>query len=92
MAVQIPPTVFEHAVSELGTGWEVTSQDTVPFCLWCAAYHLESYEDALWKTPAGGGDRDTTSAIVGGIVALSAGEVPDEWLNRREPLPDDFEI
>ena len=33
------------------------------------------------------GDVDTTCAIVGGIVALSAEEIPTLWLKHREPLP-----
>jgi ADP-ribosylglycohydrolase len=70
----------------LGTGNEVSAQDTVPFCLWSAAYHLENFEDALWWTARGLGDCDTTCAIVGGIVALSAPEIPALWLERREPL------
>jgi ADP-ribosylglycohydrolase len=89
-AMQIGAEDFEEAVKRLGTGWQVSAQDTVPFCLWCAAHHLDSYEDALWKTVAAAGDRDTTCAIVGGIVALSTGEVPKEWLRRREGLPADF--
>jgi hypothetical protein len=44
----------------------------------------------MLQTVAGLGDRDTTCAIVGGIVALSAGEVPQEWIARRETLPEDF--
>jgi hypothetical protein len=32
------------------------------------------------------GDCDTTCAIVGGIVALSAPRIPDLWLERREPI------
>ena len=53
-----------------------------------AARHLDSYEEALWSTVAGMGDRDTTCAIVGGIVALSAGResIPRAWLSAREPL------
>ena len=45
-------------------------------------------EEALWSTGAGMGDRDTTCAIVGGIVALSAGRepIPRAWLSAREPL------
>ncbi|WP_375756947.1 ADP-ribosylglycohydrolase family protein [Corallococcus exercitus] len=55
---------------------------------WCAARHLDSFEEALWCTVAGFGDRDTTCAIVGGIVALSAGRssIPAPWLSAREPL------
>jgi ADP-ribosylglycohydrolase len=76
------------AVHHLGNGSRVISQDTVPFCLWSAARHLDNYGDALWTTVSGLGDRDTTCAIVGGIVALSAGEktIPGEWLQAREPL------
>jgi ADP-ribosylglycohydrolase len=82
---------FEHAkaIDELGTGIKVSSQDTVPYCLWCAAYNLDSFENAMWTTVMGLGDSDTTCAIVGGIVALSA-SVPREWIKRREPLPADF--
>lgn len=86
MALEIPPEAFMDAVRQLGTGNEVSAQDTVPFCLWNAAYHLDNYEQALWSTIKGLGDIDTTCAIVGGIVALSAPEIPDTWLNRREPL------
>jgi ADP-ribosylglycohydrolase len=86
-ALEIPPDAFERAVEELGTGAMISAQDTVPFCLWSAAHHLDDYEAALWQTVAGLGDRDTTCAIVGGIVALSARGTPAEWLARREPLP-----
>jgi hypothetical protein len=54
----------------LGNGTNVTSQDTVPFALWCAARHLHDYEEALWTIVAGLGDRDTTCGIVGIIIAL----------------------
>jgi ADP-ribosylglycohydrolase len=78
----------DEAVLQLGTGRRVSSQDTVPFCLWSAAHHLEDFTEALWWTVAGLGDRDTTCAIVGGIVSLSARVVPAEWIERREPLPE----
>ncbi|NMO20381.1 ADP-ribosylglycohydrolase family protein [Pyxidicoccus fallax] len=76
------------AARELGSGQKVISEDTVPFALWCAVRHLDSYEEALWTTVAGFGDRDTTCAIVGGIVALSAGaaSIPATWRSAREPL------
>jgi len=73
------------AVSALGNGSLVSCQDTVPFCLWCAGGNLNSYSEALWQTLAGLGDRDTTCAIVGGIVALRA-HVPSDWLVAREAL------
>jgi len=88
VAVQVHPHDMVDAVQSLGTGRRVTAQDTVPFCLWCAAFHLDDYEKALRWTLQGLGDRDTTCAIVGGIVALSAPEIPGPWLARREPLPD----
>jgi ADP-ribosylglycohydrolase len=86
-AIHIPADALDAAIQQLGTGSEVTAQDTVPFCLWSAAYRLESFEEALWWTAMGLGDCDTTCAIVGGIVALSAAEIPALWLQRREPLP-----
>jgi ADP-ribosylglycohydrolase len=81
----------EVAMWALGTGSKVTSADTVPFTLWCAARHLGFYEEALWTTVSGLGDRDTTCAIVGGIVAMSceAGAIPTAWLEAREALRRD---
>lgn len=86
-ARSIPAGDLRHAARTLGTGSAVSAQDTVPFCLWSATHHLASYEEALLWTVRGKGDRDTTCAIVGGIVALSATDIPAEWLRRREPLP-----
>lgn len=76
------------AASILGSGVRVISSDTVPFCLWCAARHPNNYVEAMWTTVAGLGDRDTTCAIVGGIVALGAGRggIPEEWLSAREKI------
>jgi ADP-ribosylglycohydrolase len=76
------------AVSALGNGSRVISQDTVPFALWCAARHLTHFEEALWATVSGFGDRDTTCAIVGGIVSLAVGReaLPSDWLAARESL------
>ena len=76
------------AARTLGSGQKVLSEDTVPFAVWCAARHIDSFEEALWCTVAGFGDRDTTCAMVGGIVALSAGRssIPAPWLAAREPL------
>lgn len=78
----------ERAALILGNGSRVISSDTVPFCLWCAARHATSYADALWATVGGLGDRDTTCAIVGGIVAVNAksAHIPEEWLKAREPI------
>lgn len=78
-----------HAAAVLGSGAAVSAQDTVPFALWCAAQHLDNFEEAIWETVSGFGDMDTTCAIVGGIVGGCVGRegIPAEWLARREPLP-----
>ncbi len=78
----------EKAAFVLGNGTHVSAADTVPFVLWSAARHLDSYEEALWNTVSGLGDRDTTCAMVGGIVVMRTGleAVPKLWLQRQEPL------
>ncbi len=78
----------ETAVSVLGNGSKISAPDTVPFCLWCVARHIDNYEEALWTTVSGFGDMDTTCAIVGGIVCLSTGKngIPGNWINSRESL------
>jgi ADP-ribosylglycohydrolase len=78
------------AAKTLGNGSGVTAPDTVPFCLWVVAHHLrDSYEEALWATVSALGDRDTTCAIVGGVMVLRTGieGVPTTWRNAREALP-----
>ncbi len=89
-ALQLPPRAgWRTAVRRLGNGSRVSAQDTVPFALWCAARHLRDYQAALWQTVQGGGDTDTTCAMVGGIVAARVGRagIPQAWLAAREPLP-----
>jgi ADP-ribosylglycohydrolase len=83
---------IDEVVEELGNGEDVTAQDTVPFVIWCASQRLENYEEALWLTVAGLGDRDTTCAMVGGIVAMSAPQstFPAFWRESREALPSGF--
>jgi ADP-ribosylglycohydrolase len=72
----------------LGNGMLVTAPDTVPFCLWIAAHHPASFVEALGEAIRVGGDCDTNAAIVGGIVALSAGReaIPAHWIQAREPI------
>jgi len=84
-----PSASVRLAVAALGNGTGVSAQDTAPFALWCAAGHLDNYEEALWLTVSGFGDRDTTCAIVGGIVAAYTGTegIPAAWRADREPLP-----
>ena len=56
-------------------------------------YVREGIEEALWETVSALGDRDTTCAIVGGIVACRVGieGIPASMRAAREPLPDGFE-
>jgi ADP-ribosylglycohydrolase len=81
-------TPIETAIHQLGVGWQVSAQDTVPFCIWCAAKHLDNFIEAMWYTVSALGDRDTTCAIVGGIVAARVGinGIPSIWRNAREEL------
>ena len=74
--------------SQVGCGNEISAQDTVPFCLWMAAAHLNDYSEAMWTAARVGGDMDTTCAIIGGIVAMSVGSegIPADWKLNREPL------
>ena len=93
VAAELPSgTSAPIAAALLGSGQRVSAQDTVPFALWSAAHSLGNYTDALWNTAAGLGDVDTTCAMVGGIVALSAREqgIPPQWIKAREPLPEGF--
>ena len=88
-ALEVPLQLSaQSAAAVLGNGTQVIASDTVPFCLWCAAGHAGKYAEALWATVSGLGDRDTTCAIVGGIVASSAGRegIPAGWLESREPI------
>ena len=79
----------KDVAKQLGSGFLVTAQDTVPFSLWCAAHHLHDYPTAIITAIQGNGDCDTNAAIVGGIVALSAGleSIPAYWRTCRERLP-----
>lgn len=82
-------TTAQEAVNRLGNGERESAQDTVPFVLWSAGENLTNYEEAIWQTASGGGDVDTTCAMVGGIVAMTVGQegIPPQWLANREPLP-----
>jgi len=89
LASTIPPKAAIGEVAQaLGNGSLVTAPDTVPFCFWMAAHHLDRFVEALGETISAGGDCDTNAAIVGGIVALSAGpeSIPSEWLEARERI------
>lgn len=86
-AVEIPADALDIAVETLGTGQKVAAFDTVPFCLWVVAHHYQDFQTAMWKTVAGLGDRDTTCAIVGGILGVRH-HPPESWVLHCEPLPE----
>ncbi len=78
----------ELAANELGDGTRYTSPDTVPFALWCAARHLDNFEQGLWTAVRALGNCCSVGAILGGILSLSAPDgIPAAWLTAREPLP-----
>jgi ADP-ribosylglycohydrolase len=92
-AMRIPFECEAKTVAaSVGSGNQVLAHDTVPFAIWCAARHLSDFTEALWTTVSGFGDRDTTCAMVGSIVAVSAGHtsLPVEWRAAREPLKFDL--
>lgn len=86
----LPGASLQLAVAALGNGIGLSAVDTVPLALWCAAQYLDDFASALWLTVSALGDRDTTCAIVGGIVALYTGDagIPEDWMSAREALPD----
>ncbi len=79
----------QAAARMVGNGSRVICPDTVPFTLWAAAKYFGKYREAIAATASVGGDVDTNCAIVGGIVALSAGweGIPKNWLQEMEALP-----
>lgn len=81
---------IDYVVSVLGNGSRIIAQDTVPFAIWCIAHYKDSYEEALWKTVSALGDRDTTCAIVGSVVALNTGieGIPPLWRKSTESIEE----
>ena len=75
-------------VSVLGNGIQLSAQDTVPFALWCAINHSDSFSDAIWRGVSGLGDRDTIGAIIGSVVVMSTGanDIPEQWIAQTERL------
>ena len=84
-----PAISTQHAADLLGNGSQISCPDTVPFCLFCAGEFLNNFEEAMWQTVSALGDRDTTCAIVGGIVVMFASieTVPKLWIEKSELMP-----
>ncbi|MDG5802579.1 ADP-ribosylglycohydrolase family protein [Streptomyces ossamyceticus] len=90
VAARMPDhTSVRHAAKVLGSGYQMSGPDTVPYALWCAASHLDDLQEGLWTTVAGLGDIDTTCAIAGGVIAARTGvtALPSPWHTALEPLP-----
>lgn len=83
-----PEVTPVEAARVLGNGAGVTAPDTVPFCLWVCSRFSHDFVEAMWSTVTALGDRDTTCAIVGGIVACQTGRaaIPEDWLELREAV------
>jgi len=82
------------AVACLGNGSRIVADDTVPICLWFIARHPEEFVSAMWDAVEAEGDRDTTCAIIGGILACRPGGdtgAPADWIQRRVPLQFDVD-
>ena len=79
---------LDYAISLLGNGTNLCAYDTVPIALWFVAGNNSDFSQALWKSVAALGDRDTICAIVGSLVALAVGkeQLPKDWIERRETL------
>jgi ADP-ribosylglycohydrolase len=77
---------IETVKSILGNGSNMTAQDTVPFAIWCTAYNLANFQEALWKAVSILGDRDTICAMVGGMTIMSTKveNIPDTWITAVE--------
>ena len=88
IAAQMPDANSVEVAARVGSGDGIAAHDTVPFCLWCAGKFGDDYAEALWQTVAGVGDRDTTCAIVGGIVGTRVGidGIAPSWREKRESL------
>jgi diguanylate cyclase (GGDEF)-like protein len=91
LAAQIPAGRINDAVYKLGVGQRYTSPNTVPYALWCAAQYPHDFESALWYAVSKASNPATICAIAGGIVALSSGCIPQDWVRLREPLPHGYE-
>ncbi|MFK7114296.1 ADP-ribosylglycohydrolase family protein [Flavobacterium oreochromis] len=73
-------------VATLGNGTKMLTQDTVPFAIWNVYHFMDNFENCLWSTVSGLGDRDTTCAIAGGIAIMNTelNKVNPVWLKSVE--------
>jgi len=83
---------LDYVISLLGNGTNLCAYDTVAIALWFVAGNSLDFSEALWKSVAALGDRDTICAIVGSLVALAVGkkQLPKAWIDCRETLSLEF--
>ena len=64
---------------------------TLPVVLQIVLRHPDNYEAAITEAVACGGDTDTVSAIIGGIVGAGVGQagIPAEWMTGLKDWPRD---
>jgi hypothetical protein len=81
------------AVAVLGNGNRVVSSVAIPLCLWIIIRHHKDVGEAMWTSVEAVGDRDTTCAIIGGIMALlqPACGLPVAWIELRAALRFDVD-
>lgn len=81
----------ELFVKALGQGKGVTgySYHTVPTVLFIWLRNQNNYEVAMESMIRLGGDTDTTSAILGGVLGANVGRagIPTDWLNEIADWP-----
>jgi ADP-ribosylglycohydrolase len=81
----------ESLAGELGLERGVTGYmyHTVPVVLHAWFTHQNDYRAAILDVVRGGGDSDTTAAILGGIIGARVGKagIPEDWLDRLWEWP-----
>ena len=87
-SIGLKKTIAE-AVSELGNGANITCVDTVPFVIWNSLRCLDDLKEGMLSSVEAGGDCDTNTAMVAGIITARLGEeaLPQEWMKKLEKLP-----
>lgn len=94
--IQASPSQLYEISQHYYPGWDLkepeigkfdeTCQGTLPVCFWAILY-ADSFEDAIRRAIAFGGDSDTIGAIVGS-VAEAIWDIPERiWLSTLSILP-----
>lgn len=73
------------------TKFNTTCESTINNCLY-ALYHSKSFEDAIFKTLAMGGDTDTNCAIVGSMAEALYGIDKGFKIRAEAKIPEEFTL